>query len=143
MLQVKDVVELTHGVLFPLLGDVDQLAEEASMPAHLLRGAVSIEGTSHALVAVDCSAALARKIAGAMFDADPDSLSEEDVLDSLGEVANIIGGNIKALLPGPSRLGLPQITRDVAAPPPGAWLHQAFQCTGEPFRVSVVSPLTH
>jgi chemotaxis protein CheX len=137
MLGLEEVVEVTHGVLFPLLGDVDQLADSRSIPAHLLRGSVTITGTSNGIVTVDCSETLARRLAAAMFDAEPGALSEEDVLDSLGEVANIIGGNIKALLPGPSRLGLPKIDHDVSAPPDHTLVEQSFSCTGEPFRVSL------
>ena len=31
----------------------------------------------------------------------------EDVADALGELVNIVGGNVKSLMPAPSRLGLP------------------------------------
>ena len=36
-------------------------------------------------------------------------LDEEDVADALGELANVVGGNVKAVLPGPSVLGLPEV----------------------------------
>jgi chemotaxis protein CheX len=137
MLGIEEVVELTHGVLFPLLGDVDQLADAHELPMHLLRGSVTITGVSNGVVTVDCSEELARRLAAAMFDAPESSLSEEEVLDSLGEIANIIGGNIKAMLPGPSKLGLPTISRDVCGPPEGVLVEQGFTCTGEPLRVAL------
>ena len=37
-----------------------------------------------------------------------EELADEDVDDVLRELANILGGNVKSLLPGPSTLGLPQ-----------------------------------
>ena len=39
----------------------------------------------------------------------PPVLDVEDVEDALGELANVVGGNIKAVLPGPSVLGLPEV----------------------------------
>ncbi len=39
----------------------------------------------------------------------PPVLDDEDVEDALGELANVVGGNIKAVLPGPSVLGLPEV----------------------------------
>lgn len=46
----------------------------------------------------------------------PPVLDEEDVEDALGELANVVGGNVKAVLPGPSVLGLPEVG---TAPEPG------------------------
>jgi chemotaxis protein CheX len=43
-------------------------------------------------------------------------LDAEDVDDALGELANVVGGNVKAVLPGPSVLGLPEVG---TAPEPG------------------------
>jgi chemotaxis protein CheX len=39
----------------------------------------------------------------------PPVLDAEDIEDALGELANVVGGNVKAVLPGPSALGLPQV----------------------------------
>jgi chemotaxis protein CheX len=39
----------------------------------------------------------------------PPVLEDEDIEDALGELANVIGGNVKAVLPGPSVLGLPEV----------------------------------
>ena len=38
----------------------------------------------------------------------PPVLEDEDIEDALGELANVVGGNVKAVLPGPSVLGLPE-----------------------------------
>ena len=69
----------------------------------------------------------------------PEVLEEEDVDDALGELANVVGGNVKAVLPGPSVLGLPETG---TTPPPG---READTCRvdvlwrGEPLTVSVQS----
>jgi hypothetical protein len=46
----------------------------------------------------------------------PPVLDDEDIEDALGELANVVGGNVKAVLPGPSVLGLPEVG---TAPEPG------------------------
>lgn len=67
------------------------------------------------------------------------AVAPEDVTDALGELANVVGGNIKALLPAPSILGLP----GVGGRPPGA--SSADICSvallwrGQPVIVSVRS----
>lgn len=39
-------------------------------------------------------------------------LSETDMADALGEVANVVGGNVKALVPDPGALTLPQVAHE-------------------------------
>ena len=39
----------------------------------------------------------------------PEMLDHEDVADAFGEIANVVGGNVKAALPGPSALSLPEV----------------------------------
>jgi len=40
-----------------------------------------------------------------------ETVSEADLVDAFGEVANVVGGNLKALLPTQGRLTLPQVDR--------------------------------
>ena len=47
----------------------------------------------------------------------PPVIDGEDVDDALGELANVVGGNVKAVLPGPSALGLPEVGSAPAAGP--------------------------
>ncbi len=44
-----------------------------------------------------------------MFAMEPDEVSDAEIGDALGEMANIVGGNVKALMPEPSVLSLPQV----------------------------------
>ena len=45
----------------------------------------------------------------------PEVLEDEDVVDAFGEIANVVGGNVKAALPGSSGLSLPDVG-DAPAP---------------------------
>ena len=58
---------------------------------------------------VRCSAAAARNAAAALLGVELDDVTTEDVTDALGELANIIGGNVKSLLPEPCALSLPHV----------------------------------
>jgi len=51
---------------------------------------------------------LARALLG-MDAAEP--VSEADLVDAFGEVANVVGGNLKALLPVQGRLTMPEVSR--------------------------------
>ncbi|PZR54155.1 chemotaxis protein CheX [Xylanimonas oleitrophica] len=54
-------------------------------------------------------------LASALLGLGPDAVvGDEDRLDAFGEIANMVGGNLKSLLPFPGTLGLPE----VAAEPP-------------------------
>ena len=46
-----------------------------------------------------------------MFGMEPDEVSADEVADAVGELTNMVGGNIKSLLPEPSLLSLPTVSR--------------------------------
>jgi chemotaxis protein CheX len=104
-----------------------------------LTGVVRIDGAWTGAVAVECSAPLAAALATQMMrGADP---SAEDVRDGLGEIANMVAGNVKALLPQPAHISLPSVTAD----PSEARLGGAavvvtvpFSSDGEPLVVTVL-----
>ncbi|MEU8815839.1 chemotaxis protein CheX [Actinoplanes sp. NPDC048796] len=74
-----------------------------------VHSSVSITGswTGHIVYASSTSAA--RRAAAAFLAMEMDEVSEEDVSDVLGELANIVGGNVKAMLPPGALLSLPQV----------------------------------
>jgi chemotaxis protein CheX len=51
----------------------------------------------------------ARRAAAAFLAMELDEVSEDDLSDVLGELANIVGGNVKAMLPPGCFLSLPQV----------------------------------
>ncbi|QNG36612.1 chemotaxis protein CheX [Geodermatophilaceae bacterium NBWT11] len=70
---------------------------------------VGVEGPWSGLVVLTCSASATDDLTRAVLQLAPaEELADEDVDDVLRELANILGGNVKSLLPGPSTLGLPQ-----------------------------------
>jgi chemotaxis protein CheX len=107
-----------------------------------LTGCVSITGAWDGAITLDCSATLARKLAAIMMRQDPEKTTSDDIADALGELTNILGGNVKRLLPGPSKLTLPAVAegRDYHVKIAGSQLLSeiTFSCEGEPMRVTLL-----
>jgi len=74
-----------------------------------LTAVISFTGAWNGYVTLTLGESLSRRIAGSMLEVEPDQLEKEDVFDALREVINMLGGNIKALLPPPCQLSLPFI----------------------------------
>jgi chemotaxis protein CheX len=70
---------------------------------------VSISGSWTGHLVYASSTAAARRAAAAFLALEVDEVSEEDLSDTLGELANIVGGNVKAMLPPGAVLSLPQV----------------------------------
>jgi chemotaxis protein CheX len=83
--------------------------DEALVAADSLTASIYFRGSFTGLLAATCRESLARQIAAHMLQTPLDSNSVEDVRDAIGEVVNILGGNVKALLPAPCQLSLPAV----------------------------------
>jgi chemotaxis protein CheX len=111
-----------------------------SVPSRDVSASVSVTGAWRGHIVVACSAAASRNAAAALLGVELTDVTPEDVTDALGELANIIGGNVKSLLPEPSALSLPHVLINGDSGWPsvvevcqldGAWL-------GEPVSVRVL-----
>lgn len=79
-----------------------------------ITGLVTIVGEWSGAVTLETTTAAARAFAAAMFGADdPDEMPLEEVRDAHAELVNMTGGNIKNLLPGVHRLGIPTVTEGI------------------------------
>jgi chemotaxis protein CheX len=70
---------------------------------------VSVTGAWRGHVVLSCSSTAAKNAAAALLGVEFEEVTAEDIADALGEVVNIIGGNVKSLLPEPSALSLPHV----------------------------------
>lgn len=68
---------------------------------------VSVTGEWSGHVVMACGDELGRKIAAGLLMLEPEEISDDDLSDAMGEFANVVGGNVKAMMPGPSKLSLP------------------------------------
>jgi chemotaxis protein CheX len=74
-----------------------------------VHSSVSITGSWTGHIVYASSTLAARRAAAAFLAMEPDEVAEEDLSDVLGELANIVGGNVKAMLPPGAFLSLPQV----------------------------------
>jgi chemotaxis protein CheX len=74
-----------------------------------VHSSVSISGSWTGHVVYASSTEAARRAAAAFLAMEPAEVSSEDLADVLGELANIVGGNVKAMLPPGCFLSLPQV----------------------------------
>ncbi len=107
----SDIVEITQEVWssFLSLELVPVDADSAPLHGPRLTGVVSISGGWQGTVVLECALAHAVAAAEAMFASEPGTLSGEEVSDALGELTNMVGGNVKSLLPAPSALSIPSV----------------------------------
>lgn len=113
---------------------------EAALPCW--SGAVSVTGEWHGMIAVDLADPSAEALARGMLALDEDeALDPVDLSDVIGEFANVVGGNVKSLMPGPSTLSLPLVAHNVLGTPselhPQITLDLAWH--GSPVRVRVLA----
>jgi chemotaxis protein CheX len=89
--------------------DLGERVDDEPTPGCTLCASVQFTGTWEGAVAVGCDERLGHEIAGSMFGVEPGTASDDEVGDALGELANMIAGNVKPLLPGAASLSLPTV----------------------------------
>ena len=105
----------------------------------MVSGVVTVHEAWSGAVQLECSADFAAMAAQRMFAA-AESVSQVELDDALGELTNMIGGNIKSLLPAPSHLSLPSVTHSVGlASVPGftPLSRVAFLAAAEPIFITI------
>ena len=139
----EEILGITRDVWESFTGRTVARADDQLRPegGDVTVGCVTVTGEWQGNVLLACPAQLARMAASAMFDLPAEQLDDGQVADALGELTNMIGGNIKSLIPGPSRLSMPTVTVGAPStvPAPGATLLGAVSlaCEGLPLTVSI------
>jgi chemotaxis protein CheX len=143
-LSEDEVLRISRDIWSTMLG-LDTVARTvpgfAELATPVYTGCVQITGSWEGAVVVDCPAPLARRAAAAMLGIAEDDCTASDLHDVVGEIANMTGGNLKAMLPGSCQLSLPAVTEgmDYVLTVPGATVVASvgLDCGGTPFRAAV------
>ncbi|MDM7830574.1 chemotaxis protein CheX [Cellulomonas edaphi] len=91
------------GLLLPWEGDLPEIDDA-------LVAWVDLHGEWSGRAVLVTAGPTALELARVLLDLDPrDEVSPDDLVDALGEIANVVGGNLKSLLPTPGTLGLPHV----------------------------------
>jgi chemotaxis protein CheX len=112
-LAAPDLAAVVEGAITMMLGielgepvEHDEAARGCNLGA-----SVQLTGAWQGAVVVGCDLDFGREAARSMFDSDPADVTHDEIADALGEVANMIAGNVKPLLPGAETLSLPTVVR--------------------------------
>ena len=138
----KEIQQYTHLVcsilldfeIHPLPGTFEQSSTDT------ISGSVQITGKWNGAIMLSLPSALVNTLTEKMFSLEPGKASVEDKKDAIGEMVNMIGGNIKALLPDPSTLSTPLLAfegHSLQFPSTKVVTHCHFECQGKPFAISL------
>lgn len=107
----RQIAEITQSVYQTMLGiDVELVegAEQSSVAA--LTAAVYYAGSWKGALLVECSVEQAKAWSGRLMSIEP-PVPLDDAHDGLGELTNMIAGNLKALLPPGVGLSIPSVVQ--------------------------------
>lgn len=146
---IRYILESTESVFSTMLGleitpGEPRLKQGVVGPSHGMAALVGMAGAFVGTGSIDCSERLACVFASAMLGMEYTSVND-DVLDAMGEVANMIVGNIKTnveAVVGPMDLSIPTVvhggefsTRSLRN---NQWTVVPFTCLGEEFVVQTM-----
>ncbi|WGX97855.1 chemotaxis protein CheX [Nocardioides sp. L-11A] len=145
----EDVLAVAEDVWMALLGEDGMLVPRAvptgtPFDTAAWSAATTISGGWQGVVTVELAEALARRLTVRMLALPADqTATDSDVADAVGELVNMVGGNVKSLMPGPSTLSLPAVAAGRAAFARDAALACRVDLSwlDAPVRVSVHVPL--
>lgn len=107
---VDVVAQIVESIFATMLDLEVRAVDEPSLPVgDRLTSSVYLEGEWNGAVSLECSRRQACHFAGQFLAADPPDTVDDDVRDVLGELANMIGGNIKSTMDGAIRLSMPSV----------------------------------
>lgn len=108
-----------------------------------LTSAVHISGVWNGTLLFECDRRQACQFAGRFLSMEPPEAVNDDVRDVLGELANMIGGNMKSAVAAGLSLSMPSVTdgSDYGLRVCGSEVQDrlAFQCTDGPFWVTLLA----
>lgn len=109
-LSSDDVAQIVQEVWSSMLGlDVEPVEVPVEHTGPAVAGSVGVSGATDCLISMEMGEDAAKLVGATMFGMSADEISDDDVSDAVGELTNMIGGNIKSLLPEPSTLSLPVV----------------------------------
>lgn len=139
--------ELTQIVqsVFQVMTGLDVSPSEASwFPSHdRLTAAVNLQGDGSKAVLIECDRAQACRMASRFLSVEPPERVEPVVSDVLGELANMIGGNLKCVMEHGADLSIPSVVdggNDCVEPRKADILKRvAFENAGDVFWVTLLT----
>jgi len=104
------VVEIVESI-FATMMEIDVFVSNSPLclTGDRMTATVYLEGEWNGAVSLECNQAQACQFAGRFLSTDPPEAVDDDVRDALGELVNMIGGNIKSIMAKDIRLSMPSV----------------------------------
>ena len=106
-MELEQILESIFATMFDC--KIARVAPRSRSTGTTLTASIQISGDWVGSVVLDMHPQTARAAAGAMLRIPHETVAEEDCHDVAAELVNIVGGNLKSLLPGGSHLSLPTV----------------------------------
>lgn len=136
----EEITQVTTIVWESVLGIALLPQQEIPLVTDPIVGCVRVTGAWNGAVTIECGEEVARSAAATMFGVAPKLAGAAEIRDAMGELVNMTGGNVKALLPSVSVLALPTVEEDGIAVLPDAEVitEVAFTSEGRPLVVRLL-----
>lgn len=135
----EEITQVTTTVWESVLGIALLPQQDIPSVERPVVGCVRVTGAWNGAVTIECGESVARDAAATMFGVAPRLAGPAEIRDAMGELVNMTGGNVKALLPAVSVLALPTVADGDAIPPDTEVITQvAFACEGQPLVVRLL-----
>jgi chemotaxis protein CheX len=140
----SELAQIVQSVFEAMLGlEVGECGTPWFPSGDRLTAAVHLAGEWNGAVLVECDRGQACRFAGRFLSLEPPAALDDVVRDMLGELANMIGGNLKSVLAPGIRLSMPSVVEgsDYSLRVCGAQVRErlAFQCAEGPFWVTILA----
>lgn len=145
----SEMVEKIVTTVFTTMLDVEvSVADPTGTPSgDHLTAAVYSEGEWEGAVLLECNCEQASQFTGSLLGIDPPEEFNDDVRDAIGELANMIGGNIKSVIAPEDRLSLPSVVHgknyEVCICGSEVNKRVGFRFDGGPFWITILGKRTH
>jgi chemotaxis protein CheX len=136
----KEIQQYTQLVCSTLLGFEVHPSHIPYEATNTITGSVQITGEWNGALMLSLPTSLVDTLTETLFSLEPGTASIEDKKDAVGELINMIGGNVKALLPEPSVLSVPILAlegNNLYFPSTKMVTHCQFECQGKPFTLTL------
>jgi chemotaxis protein CheX len=137
------VLSIAEEAWLALVGEDEVLVPlSVELPVDIMSSWVDVVGPWTGSVVLTTGRCTAEALSRALLrESAPEVLEIEDVEDAFGEIANVVGGNVKAALTGPSSLSLPQVGNAPVVRNPADVCRVDVVWRGEPVSISVQGAL--
>jgi chemotaxis protein CheX len=109
-LNTETVTQIVESIFATMMELEVSASEKPWHPAEdRLTSCVYIEGDWNGAVSLECNRQQACRFAGQLLCMDPPDTVDNDVRDALGELANMIGGNLKSTMAVNACLSMPSV----------------------------------